>query len=148
MRFKAKILFLIALAAVFSGCEKNSAKRYNPEKEIVMLYYAAAYNNLSSNIKGNLNVLKSANMPFYGSKHRILTFTHFSKTDSDYTTKTESHLVMLSKDFGKLRCDTLYTISHRIGESPNNIPFRMHSYHIFTKVFRRTTILIAIITNK
>ena len=111
MRYKAKILFLIALAAVFSGCEKNSAKRYNPEKEMVMLYYAAAYNNLSSNIKGNLNVLKSANMPFYGSKHRILTFTHFSKTDSDYTTKTESHLVMLSKDFGKLRCDTLYAVS-------------------------------------
>jgi len=107
---KAKILFLVVLTAIFSSCEKSSVKRYNPEKEIVMLYYCAAYNNLSSSISDNLSVLKSANLPFYGSKHRVLSFTHFSKTDSDFSTKTDSHLVLLTKDFGKLRCDTLYTI--------------------------------------
>lgn len=110
MRIYARILLLTALAAVFSGCRKDDSRRYSPGREVVTLYYAAAFNNLSSDIKANVKVLKSANLPFYGSKHKVITFTHFSRTDSDYKTKAESHLVMLSKDLGKLRCDTLYTV--------------------------------------
>ena len=97
MRIYARILLLTALAAVFSSCGKDNPRRYSPGKEVVTLYYAAAFNNLSSDIKANVKVLKSANLPFYGSKHKVITFTHFSRTDSDYKTKAESHLVMLTR---------------------------------------------------
>ncbi|MCR5520237.1 MAG: hypothetical protein K6F21_07885 [Bacteroidales bacterium] len=110
MRIKAKILLLIALSTVFFGCEKFYTRRYSPEREMVLIYYCAGYNDLSSSIQGNLDVLKTSALPFHGSKQRVLAFTHFSLTDSDFSTKTDSHLILLTKDYGKLRCDTLYTI--------------------------------------
>ena len=109
-RYRAVILLSVILASMLCGCTKESDRSSYPREDFVMIYYCAGFNDLSSSIQGNLDVLKKANLPFKGSKHKLLTFTHFSVTDSDFNTLTPSHLVELSKDFGKLQTDTLLTI--------------------------------------
>lgn len=109
MRNKASILAIV-LALFLCGCTKQSDRSTFPREEFVMVYYCAGFNDLSSSIKGNLEVLKKANLPFKGSKHRLLVYTHFSVSDANFNELTPSHLVQLSIDGGKLRSDTLLTI--------------------------------------
>ena len=107
---KAVILLTVILAAMLVGCTKESDRSSYPRKDFVMIYYCAGFNDLSSSIQGNLKVLKKANIPFKGSKHKLLTFTHFSISDTNFSTLTPSHLVQLTRDYGKLQADTLLTI--------------------------------------
>ncbi len=107
---KAVILLCIFLAAMLCGCTKESDRSSYPRKDFVMVYYCAGFNDLSSSIKGNLEVMKGGNLPVKDSKHKLLVYTHFSRTDSDFKTLTPSHLVELSKNYGTLRADTLLTI--------------------------------------
>ena len=107
---KAFILLTVILAAMLVGCTKESDRSSYPRKDFVMIYYCAGFNDLSSSIQGNLKVLKKANIPFKGSKHKLLTFTHFSISDTNFSTLTPSHLVQLTRDYGKLQADTLLTI--------------------------------------
>ena len=109
---RARVVILISiLTALLCGCAKDSDRSGFPKKEFVMVYYCAGFNNLSSSIQDNLDVLKSGDIPFQTSKHKLLTFTHFSKSDINFTDLTESHLVHLYKSFGTVHADTLYTIS-------------------------------------
>lgn len=109
MRAKTVIL-IAAIAAALCGCVKEPDRRDYPRKDFVMIFYGAGFNNLSSDIQNNVDVLKKGDLPFSGSKHKLLVFTHFSKTDVNYSDLTESHLVQLTKNFGTMRADTLYTI--------------------------------------
>ena len=116
---KAVILFSLLLATMLCGCTKESDRSAYPREEFVMVYYCAGFNDLSSNIQGNLSVLKKADLPFKGSKHKLLTFTHFATTNNDFNTLTPSHLVQLTKDFGKSHADTLLTLGPtRYGTKP------------------------------
>lgn len=110
MSNKVSIVLTVAILLSICGCTKESAKRCFPEKEMVMVFYGAGFNNLSSDIKRNIGIMKDGDLPFENSHHTLLTFTHLSKTDSDFANLTESHLVKLSKDFGVLKADTLLTI--------------------------------------
>ena len=107
---KAVILFSLLLATMLCGCTKESDRSAYPREEFVLVYYCAGFNDLSSNIQSNLSVLKKADLPFKGSKHKLLTFTHFATTNNDFNTLTPSHLVQLTKDFGKIHADTLLTL--------------------------------------
>lgn len=109
MRVKLTIL-ITAIAAMLCGCMKEPDRSAYPKEEFVMVYYCAGFNNLASDIKHNLDVLKGGNIPFKNSKHILLTFTHFSRSDTNFTDLTESHLVRITKDFGKVETDTLLTI--------------------------------------
>lgn len=100
----------VILAAMLCGCTKESDRSSYPRKEFVMVYYCAGFNDLSSSIKGNLEIMKRGNLPFKGAKHKLLVYTHFSTSDSNFSTLTPSHLVELTKDYGVLRADTLLTI--------------------------------------
>lgn len=108
MRIKTAILILAA--ALICGCMKEPDRSSSPRKEFVLVFYGAGFNNLSSDIKNNIDVLKQGSLPFRNSKHKLLTFTHFSKSDVNFTDLTESHLVQLTKEFGTVYTDTLWTI--------------------------------------
>ena len=101
----------IVLAAALSSCTKARHDRSFPEKEVVMVFYGAGFNNLSSDIKRNIGIIKKGKLPFKDSRHKVLIFTHLSNSDSDFANLTESHLVELSRDFGVFKADTLLTIS-------------------------------------
>lgn len=107
---KTVIIAAALLALVAGGCTKEPDRSAFPREEFVTLFYCAGFNNLSSSIQSNVNVLKAANLPFSGSRHRMLVFSHFSVNDHDFNTLTDSHLVLLSKDFGVVKSDTLLTI--------------------------------------
>lgn len=109
MRNKA-IILVATLALILCGCAKESDRSAYPRDEFVMIYYCAGFNDLSSDIQGNLDVLKSANIPFAGSKHKLITYTHFSVSDSDFKTLMPSHIVDVYRKSGKVVSDTLYTI--------------------------------------
>ena len=109
MRTRVTILASI-LTVLLCGCEKVSDRSGFPRKEFVMVYYCAGFNNLSSDIRENLDVMASGNIPFRTSKHKLLTFTHLSKSDVNFNDLTESHLVHVYKDFGVIHTDTLLTI--------------------------------------
>ncbi|MBR5703260.1 MAG: hypothetical protein IKX45_03305 [Bacteroidales bacterium] len=109
MRVKMAILFA-AIAILLCGCTKESDRSGYPRKEFVMVYYCAGFNNLSSDIRNNLEVMKSGDIPFKTSKHKLLSFTHLSKSDTNFGDLTESHLVHLYKEFNAVHADTLYTI--------------------------------------
>lgn len=104
------ILTLAAFMVLLGGCMKEPDRSSFPRKNFVMVYYCAGFNNLSSSISWNLDVLKKGDIPFKGSKHVLLAFTHFSVSDSDFETLTDSHLIRYTKDFGKVEADTLLTI--------------------------------------
>lgn len=107
---KAVIFLSVLIATILCGCTKESDRSSYPQEDFVMVFYCAGFNDLSSDIRNNLEVLQKANLPFKGSRHKLLTFTHLSVSDSDFKTLTPSHLVEISKDFGKIHTDTLLTI--------------------------------------
>ena len=109
-RYRAVILLSVILAGMLCGCTKESDRSSYPREDFVMIYYCAGFNDLSSDIRNNLDVIKKASLPFKGSKHKLLTFTHLSVSDSDFTTLMPSHLVEISKTFGQIQTDTLLTI--------------------------------------
>ena len=109
MRIKTTIL-LIAAIAVLCGCMKEPDRSKYPREEFVMVFYGAGFNNLSSDIRNNLSVMQEGDLPFRNSKHRLLAYTHFSKSDDNFTDLTKSHLVHLYKDFGIVHADTLLTV--------------------------------------
>lgn len=108
--YKAIILITVLLAAMLGGCTKFNDRSAYPKKDFVMIYYCAGFNDLSSSIQGNLDVMKKADIPFKESKHKLLVYSHFSVSDGNFSTLTPSHLVQLSKNYGKLQADTLLTI--------------------------------------
>lgn len=107
---KTIAIVAILLTLLAWGCNKESDRSSFPKKEFITLYYCAGFNNLSSDIKRNIEVLKKGVLPFPGSKHRMLVFSHLSVDDSNFKTLTESHLIQLTQKFGKLEADTLLTI--------------------------------------
>lgn len=109
MRIKAVILAAV-FAAVICGCTKQSDRSHFPRNEFVLVYYCAGFNNLSSDIKYNLHVMESGDIPFKSSKHKLLAFTHFSVNDVNFSELTESHLVHISNNYGQILRDTLLTI--------------------------------------
>ena len=113
MRIKTTIL-LAAIITLFCGCMKEPDRSAYPQEEFVMVFYGAGFNNLASDIKNNLDILKDGAIPYKNSKHKLLTFTHFSTSDTNFTDLTESHLVRITKDFGKVETDTLYTIDRTL----------------------------------
>ncbi len=107
---KTSAIAVMILAIFMGGCTKETDRSTFPREEFVTVYYCAGFNNLSSSIQKNIDVLKKGELPFDGSKHKMLVFSHFSKSDSNFKDLTESHLIQYTKTFGILKADTLLTI--------------------------------------
>ena len=110
MRLKASILVCLACSLVLCSCNwfDTSAPA---EENSVLLFYGAGYNNLSSDIKNNVQTISEGDVPKYISKHKLLTYTHLSRTDSDWATPAEGHLVQHYFDHkGIRRTDTLMRV--------------------------------------
>ena len=107
---KITAITAVLTGLIFGGCTKERPGRAFPEKEFVTIYYCAGFNNLSSDIRKNVEILKAGDLPFEESRHKMLVFSHFSVGNYDYSTLTDSHLVLYTKDFGRIKADTLLTI--------------------------------------
>ena len=107
---------------ILGACTKEESYSVsdNTDEEVCVLFYGIGYNNLSSDIKRNVETCAANILPLKGSKKHFLSFTHLTASYNNYSTPTESYLVELSlgSDAEVIR-DTLYTISSdRISTDP------------------------------
>ena len=104
---------LIALA-VLTGCEKHELGYHitdNSVESTTVIIYAEAFNNLSSDIKLNIETTFSGSVPQAGSKKHLLVYSRCSLTDSD-STPVEGYLVEAYRDeTGTVKVDTLLRVS-------------------------------------
>lgn len=119
MRLRALILVLPILSLMAVGCGYFGPDRIDEEKTVT-IFYGAGYNNLSSDIAANVHTMISGQVPAYWSNHKFLIYTHLSRTDHDYVTPQEGHLVEYYTDvFGNTVADTLLvTGSSRTAADP------------------------------
>lgn len=103
---KTATLFLGLLVAL-SSCDKSqmgySFTDYSKENHVV-IFYAAAANDISYLIRENINTIKSGELPQTESKKVLLVFSHLK-------TGNPAYLERLSRNmYGELESDTLLTI--------------------------------------
>lgn len=107
-----KITLLVIAALLSAACERNyMGKVTDPSEETAtIIFYACAYNNLSSDIRANVEFLEKEALPLYGAKKKLMVYMHASVSDNDFTTPTSSCLVQMSRDYNcEPRLDTIKT---------------------------------------
>lgn len=106
MRLK-KLLSLLSFLAILAGCERGEmgySFTDNSQKSDVVIFYAAAANDISYLIGGNIKTVKSGSLPQEGSKKVLLLFPHMDSSNPSY-------LQNIKRDeYGALKIDTLYTV--------------------------------------
>ena len=100
----------MALMVLPWGCSRHSDRSSYPQNSVVTIYYAAGYNNLSSDITSNIKTITKGPIPFPESRHVFLSFAHLSVSDVDFKTPCNSYLIRYTKSFGKLTADTLLKV--------------------------------------
>lgn len=95
MKCKYYIYILLCTLFAFSSCScKKMPQPLDPAKRKVFIYYGAAYNNLASNIKSDIDDI-CRNVPAYtgDDRFKVLIFCHSTAGDYDYS-KPNSPVLM------------------------------------------------------
>ena len=102
MKIFRKITLTLLSLTVLSACDKRDGNPdFSPERyDNVLVFYAPAYNNLSSDISRNLKTIMANPLPMKSSGKALVMVAHNSVNDSDYTTPTEPVIVRISSDWG------------------------------------------------
>ena len=104
---------LAVLLAFLTGCEKHELGYHLTDKSsesISVIVYAEAFNNLSSDIKLNIETAFSGSIPQYGSKKHLLVYSRCALSDVD-PTPVDGYLVNAYRNqTGALQVDTLLTV--------------------------------------
>ena len=106
MRKINAILFCTIFASVLWGCSKEYDRSACPREDVVTLFYGAGFNDLSSDLTKNLKTILKGEVPFSDSKHKLLAYTHLTRSNYNYT-PNGSQLVRYSKENGAVITDTL-----------------------------------------
>ena len=96
------ISVLLACLVVLAGCRKEEHEVPAPVRKSVLLFYGAGYNNLSSDISGNISTILKNDLPQRHSNHKLLIFSHLSVSDNNCTTPVPSSLCEVYKTLGGL----------------------------------------------
>lgn len=125
MRILRNILWAVAVIAVMAACIKESEptyrgggegggeseeKPYEPDSDYLpysqdstaVLLYAAAFNNLSGDIKDNIRRIGEGQVPVKDSRKKLLIYAHLARANDDYKTPVKSHLVWVYAGNGNL----------------------------------------------
>ena len=116
MKIFQRITLALLSLAVLSACDrKDDNPDFSPERyDSVLVFYAPAYNNLSSDIIGNIKTMMANPLPMKSSGKALVMVAHNSVNDSDYTTPTEPVIVRISSDWsGQAVLDTLKRFTSR-----------------------------------
>lgn len=106
------ILALTLAALLLASCGKHPSGKVEDStvETWTIIFYGSAYNNLSSDIKSNIEVLSHEALPLYGAKKKLLVFTHCARNDSDFSSPVNGYLVQMSLNYkGLPQFDTLKT---------------------------------------
>lgn len=101
------------LLAFLTGCEKHELGYHLTDKStesISVIVYAEAFNNLSSDIKLNIETAFSGSIPQYGSKKHLLVYSRCALSDTDPTPVNGYLLDAYRNQTGALQTDTLLTV--------------------------------------
>lgn len=112
MRHLVKLLFPL-LATVLAGCAKidlGYRVTDNSTQAVTVIFYAEAFNNLSSDIKANIETTFKGSVPQKGSKKNLVVYAHCAKGDAD-ATPVNGYLVKATRgEYGVLDLDTLLVV--------------------------------------
>ena len=113
-RLSRMVIFLLAAAALLSGCQ-GWLNPDNRKYDKVMLLYSAGYNSLSSFLLDDIDDMKSGYIPGVKDKDILLIAGQHTSSSYDYTTPSAAHLVRIYKDRkGLTVSDTLKTYSEEV----------------------------------
>lgn len=98
----AAALVLLSLAA----CERENPATTREYREVI-IYCGMGYNNLSSNIRSNLEQLKEGNLPYDTADKAIVAFCHNTAPGGGYTTDNPPVLLQFCNRGGQNVIDTL-----------------------------------------
>ena len=111
---KVRIIIASLLTLLFCSCERDgmdltlSVGPFGDETRKVMLLYEAGFNSLGSEIRANIEALKSGYLPEKGRNDDVLlVFSHVTSGWRGYSTETIPSLVRLYSERGEVRTDTL-----------------------------------------
>lgn len=111
---KVRIIIVSLLTLLFCSCERDgmdltlSVGPFGDETRKVMLLYEAGFNSLGSEIRANIEALKSGYLPEKGRNDDVLlVFSHVTSGRLGYSTETTPSLVRLYSERGEVRTDTL-----------------------------------------
>lgn len=111
---KVRIIIASLLTLLFCSCERDgmdltlSVGPFGDETRKVMLLYEAGFNSLGSEIRANIEALKSGYLPEKGRNDDVLlVFSHVTSGWRGYSTETTPSLVRLYSERGEARADTL-----------------------------------------
>ena len=99
----------LAVTLLTSGCGWFRHTPEEMEPDSVLLIYVCGFNNLSNNLKSNIQALEEGFIPEKKSDRILLLAEHLTKTGSNYTIATEPHLIRFYKEKGIIVRDTLKT---------------------------------------
>ena len=101
------------LLAFLTGCEKHELGYHLTDKStesISVIVYAEAFNNLSSDIKLNIETAFSGSIPQYGSKKHLLVYSRCALSDTDPTPVNGYLLDAYRNQTGARQTDTLLPV--------------------------------------
>ena len=101
------------LLAFLTGCEKHELGYHLTDRStesISVIVYAEAFNNLSSDIKLNIETAFSGSIPQYGSKKHLLVYSRCALSDTDPTPVNGYLVDAFRNQTGALELDTLLTV--------------------------------------
>lgn len=104
---RIKIILIVLAAALLAACN-GFEKPFEGTYEQVLIYYGMGYNNLSYNLKNNLEQLKTDVLPGLSYNKAILAFTHNVASSGNYSAPHAPVLVRMYRGAdGKPVSDTL-----------------------------------------
>lgn len=96
------------LLTVFPACDRGEMGYSFTDNSIsgeVVVFYAAAANNISYLIRDNISTIEAGSLPQSGSQKTVLVFSHMESNKASYLRKIQRD------EFGELKSDTLFTIA-------------------------------------
>lgn len=116
-----KIVFALASVLCAAGCshefdpipdsvrppvsERTGTANMGYKK--VMILYSEGYNNLYSDLEGNIRQLCSGDIPALNDNKAVVVYSHTTSSGPDYITPTEPVIYRIYKEFSKVVLDTL-----------------------------------------
>lgn len=114
MKTLNKAAMVLLLLPLLAACDKrDSMPDVSPDKyDNVVILYTAGYNNLSSDIRRNIQTVAGSPLPMKSSSKALILITHNAVKDTDFTTPVEPVIVRITSDWsGTAVLDTLKILS-------------------------------------
>lgn len=91
-----RIILVLAVLLSFASCEKKQ-RPYEGKFKSVFLYYGIGYNDLSGDLKKNVESMLEGEIPGINEDKALLIYSHNTKRGGDYTTPTSPSLTRVYK---------------------------------------------------